>query len=173
AGCNITASQQRLRHAACDFAKHMMQVAFAGTGVRIADGSTALLPVPVHAGDALTPEQRAENEASVHAGWMVHYADVRHSLAGGFYQGWDLHASQLVSRYAAVASFFLEGVEVAGARLQSFLSKAESASLVGGVLDEPATGHGLLGFFLRGIQAGAITEREAMNLTGLSVTEIR
>ncbi|PYP42572.1 MAG: phosphoenolpyruvate kinase, partial [Gemmatimonadetes bacterium] len=33
AGVNITAAHQRMRHPACDFAKHAMQVAFAGTGV--------------------------------------------------------------------------------------------------------------------------------------------
>src|SRR6185503_17362622 len=111
-----------------------------------------LLPVPVHAPDAsLSDEQLAENVASVHAGWMVHFADVRHSLAGGFYQGWDLHAAQLLSRFAAVTSFYLEGVEVAGARLKTFLTKAANASLVGGMMDEPATGQGLLGFFLRGV----------------------
>ena len=43
AACGITAAYQRLRHPACDFAKHMIQAAFAGTGIRIADGSTALL----------------------------------------------------------------------------------------------------------------------------------
>jgi hypothetical protein len=49
---------------------------------------------------------------------MLHFADVRYSLAGGFYQGWDLHGAQLVSRYAAVASFYLEGIDTAGARPQ-------------------------------------------------------
>ncbi|HTE43925.1 MAG TPA: hypothetical protein VK636_01670 [Gemmatimonadaceae bacterium] len=177
AGCGITAAYQRLRHPACDFAKHAMQVAFAGTGIRISDGSTQLLPVPTHVAPAdgtfLTERQRAENTKRVHDAWKLHFDDVRHGLAGGFYQGWDLHPAQLVSRYAAVASFFLEGVEIAGARLQSFLTKAASASLVGGVLDEPATGQGLLGFFLRGIQAGAITQSEAMQLTGLSAAEMR
>ena len=177
AGCNITAAHQRLRHPACDFAKHVIQVAFAGTGVRIADGATAVLPVPVHSAaldsPALTREQRAENESAVHAGWMLHFADARHSLANGFYQGWDLHAAQLVSRYAAVASFYLEGIEIAGARLHAFLNKAKTAALVGGVLDEPATGQGLLGFFLRGMQAGAITEAEASRLTSLSSAELR
>ena len=97
---------------------------------------------------------------------MLHFADVRYSLAGGFYQGWDLHAAQLVSRYAAVASFYLEGIETAGARLNAFLNKAATATLVGGVLDEPATGQGLLGFFLRAMQAGAITESEAVRAHG-------
>jgi hypothetical protein len=175
AGCGITAAHQRLRHPACDFAKQMLQVAFAGTGVRIADGSTSLLPVPIHRGDSssLTDHQRAENAAAVHAGWMVHFADARHSLAGGFYQGWDLHAAQLVSRHAAVSSFYLEGVELAGARLRTFLDKAANASLVGGMMDEPATGQGLLGFFLRAVGAGAITADEAANLTGLSADDLR
>jgi citrate lyase beta subunit len=177
AGCNITAAHQRLRHPACDFAKHVIQTSFAGTGVRITDGSTAVLPVPLHAESSdsapLTSAQRAENETAVHAGWLLHFADVRYSLAGGFYQGWDLHAAQLVSRYAAVASFYLEGVERAGARLNAFLNKAATAALVGGVLDEPATGQGLLGFFLRGMQAGAITEAEVIALTGLSSAELR
>ena len=131
-----------------------------------------MLPVPVHSNPA-SDDERAANVASVHAGWMVHYADVRHSLAGGFYQGWDLHAAQLVSRYAAVSSFYLEGVELAGARLETFLANAANASLVGGMMDEPATGQGLLGFFLRGIAAGAITEDEAMALTSLTADELR
>lgn len=175
-GVNISAAQQRLRHPACDFAKHMIQVAFAGTGIRIADGSTALLPVPVHASDegtSLDEARRADNVASVHAAWRLHFDDVRYSLANGFYQGWDLHAAQLVSRYAAVSSFYLEGVASAGARLRTFLSKAASATLVGGMMDEPATGQALLTFFLRGMQAGAISDREAMDKTGLSATELQ
>lgn len=167
-GVDITAAYQRLRHPACDFAKQMMQVAFAGTGIRIADGSTQQLPVPRNGGDP----KSAENVASVHAGWAVHYADVRHSLASGFYQGWDLHAAQLVSRFAAVSSFYLESVAVAGARLKAFLDRAASASLVGGMMDEPATGQGLLAFFHRAISAGAITANEAATLTGLSSQEL-
>ena len=173
AGSGITAAHQRLRHPACDFAKQFIQVSFAGTGIRIADGSTPLLPVPVHAGESLTAEQRAENESSVHAGWLMHFTDVRYSLAGGFYQGWDLHGAQLVSRYAAVSSFYLEGVDKAGARLKAFLDKAATATLVGGVLDEPATGQGLLGFFLRAMQVGAVTESETVQLTGLTPAELR
>ena len=61
AALGITAAYQRLRHPACDFAKHMIQAAFAGTGVRIADGSTALLPIPIHDAAALSDAQRAEN----------------------------------------------------------------------------------------------------------------
>ena len=45
AGINITAAHQWMRHPACDFAKHFMQVAFAGTDVWLSDGSTTVMPV--------------------------------------------------------------------------------------------------------------------------------
>jgi len=177
AGVNITAAWQRLRHPACDFAKHFMQVAFAGTDVWLSDGSTVVLPVPIHrlapGGSALTEAQRVANAASVHAAWRLHFDDVRHSLAGGFYQGWDLHPAQLVSRYAALYSFFLDGIDAAGARLRNFVGKAAQATLVGDVFDDAATGQGLLNFFLRGLNSGAITEAEALAMTGLTAEEFR
>jgi citrate lyase beta subunit len=171
AGCNVTAAYQRMQHPACEFAKQVMQVSFAGTGVWLSDGSTTVLPVPVHKGDALTEGQRAENVAGVHAAWRMHFDDVRHSLAGGFYQGWDLHPAQLVSRYGALYSFFLEGIDAAGARLKNFVGKAAQATLVGDVFDDAATGQGLLNFFLRGLNSGAITEAEALRMTGLTAEE--
>jgi citrate lyase beta subunit len=173
AGCNITAAYQRMQHSACEFAKNVMQVAFAGTGVWLSDGSTTVMPVPVHKGEALSDEQRAENVAGVHAAWKMHFDDVRHSLSGGFYQGWDLHPAQLVSRYGALYSFFLEGIDAAGVRLRNFVSKAAQATLVGDVFDDAATGQGLLNFFLRGINSGAITEEEALAMTGLTADEFR
>jgi citrate lyase beta subunit len=173
AGCNITASYQRMRHPACEFAKNVMQVAFAGTDVWLSDGSTTVMPVPVHRGENLSSEQAAENLAGVHAAWKLHFDDVRHSLAGGFYQGWDLHPAQLVSRYGALYSFFLEGIDAAGARLKNFVAKAAQATLVGDVFDDAATGQGLLNFFLRGINSGAITEGEALAMTGLTAEEFR
>ncbi|HKP75540.1 MAG TPA: hypothetical protein VJT67_08350 [Longimicrobiaceae bacterium] len=173
AGVGITAAHQHMRHRACDYAKHAMQVSLAGTGVWLSDGSTTVMPVPVHRGDALTPEQQAENRASVHRAWKLHYDDVRHSLVGGFYQGWDLHPAQIPTRYAAVFAFFLESVESAGARLRNFVEKAAQATLVGDVFDDAATGQGLLNYFLRGINCGALTEREALEMTGLTLDELR
>ena len=176
AGINITAAHQRMRHLACDFAKHFMQVAFAGTDVWLSDGSTTVMPVPVHraaSGEKLTGEQTAANTASVHAAWKLHFDDIRHSLAGGFYQGWDLHPAQLVTRYAALYSFFLEGIDAAGVRLSNFVGKAAQATLVGDVFDDAATGQGLLNFFLRGINSAAITEEEALKMTGLTADEFR
>ncbi|MGQ0702482.1 MAG: DUF6986 family protein [Gemmatimonadales bacterium] len=176
ASLNITAAYQKMQHPACEFAKHVMQIALAGTPVWLSDGSTTVLPVPIHraeAGTALTAEQEAANRASVYAAWRLHFEDVRHSLAGGFYQGWDLHPAQLVSRYAALYSFFLEGIEAAGARLRNFVSKAARATLIGDVFDDAATGQGLLNFFLRGLNSGAITEAEALPMTGLTTDELR
>jgi citrate lyase beta subunit len=173
AGVGITAAHQHMRHRACDYAKHAMQVSLSGTGLWLSDGSTTVMPVPVHRGDALTPAQLAENRASVHRAWKLHYDDVRHSLVGGFYQGWDLHPAQIPTRYAAVFAFFLESVESAGARLRNFVDKAAQATLVGDVFDDAATGQGLLNYFLRGINCGALTEREALEMTGLTLDELR
>ncbi len=95
-----------------------------------------------------------------------------HSLRNGFYQGWDLHPAQFVTRYAAVYHFFLGGLTSASRRLKTFVEKAALASLHGDVFDDAATGQGLLNFFLRGIGCGAITENEALE-TGLTIEEMR
>jgi citrate lyase beta subunit len=177
ASCNITAAYQHMQHPACEFAKHFMQAAFAGTDVWLSDGSTAVLPVPVHrqekGGPSLSVDEQVENAASVHSAWRMHFDDVRHSLEGGFYQGWDLHPAQLVTRYSALYSFFLEGIEAAAARLSNFIEKGAQATLIGDVFDDAATGQGLLNFFLRGINSGAITEDEALEMTGLTADELR
>ena len=176
AGVNITAAHQRMRHPACDFAKHIMQVSLAGTGVWLSDGSTTVMPVPLHraaAGGTLSAEQLDANCASVHGAWKLHFDDIQHSLVGGFYQGWDLHPAQLVTRYAALYAFFLDGIEAASARLSNFVGKAAQATLVGDVFDDAATGQGLLNFFLRGVNSGAISEGDAVSMTGLSVDELR
>jgi citrate lyase beta subunit len=171
ANCDITAAHQRMSHPACDFAKHMMKVTFAQTGVALSDGATNIMPVGPHKGQ-LSDAQRAENQAAVFAAWKLHAADVRHSLVNGFYQGWDLHPAQLPTRYAAVYGFFLEGLAPASHRLKNFVDKAAQATLVGDVFDDAATGQGLLNYFLRGISCGAVREDEAL-ATGLSLEEIR
>jgi citrate lyase beta subunit len=175
AGLTITAAHQRMRHPACDFAKHMMQVALAGSGVWLSDGATGIMPVARHriaAGETLTDVQIEENRAGVHRAWKLHYDDARHSLEGGFYQGWDLHPAQLPTRYAAVFTFFLEGLDAAAQRLRNFLAKAAQATLVGDVFDDAATGQGLLNYFLRGVTSGAIPQAEAAAMTGLTLEEL-
>jgi citrate lyase beta subunit len=175
ASSNITAAYQGMTHPTCDFARHMMQVALAGTGIRLSDGATNIIPVGPHRqidGEPLTKSQVNENHKVVYKAWKLNYNDIRHSLKHGFYQGWDLHPSQLSVRYAAVYSFFLEGLEAASHRLKSFMDKAAQATLVGGVFDDAATGQALLNFFLRGISYGALTEKEATE-SGLTLEEIR
>jgi citrate lyase beta subunit len=176
ASCNITAAHQQMSHPACDFAKHVMQVALAGTGVWLSDGATNVMPVAPHRrppdGPDLGEDERRENRAAVHRAWKRHYDDVRHSLVHAYYQGWDLHPSQLPTRYAAVYAFFLEGLDAASRRLKSFTEKAAQATLLGDVFDDAATGQGLLNFFLRGLNCGAITPEEAA-ATGLTLEEIR
>ncbi len=177
ASLDITAAHQHMAHPACDFAKHVLQVSLAGSGVRLSDGATNILPVPPHraaaGGPPLTAAQLDENRRVVHAAWKLHADHVRHSLVGAYYQGWDLHPAQLPSRYATVFAFFLEGLDAAATRLSSFVSKAAQATLVGDVFDDAATGQGLLNYFLRAINCGAIEEAEAVARTGLSIEDFR
>jgi hypothetical protein len=164
-------------HPACDFAKHMMQVSFAGTGIWLSDGATNIMPVPPHRfaeGDTpLTGKQIEENRQVVHRAWKLHYDHIQHSLINGFYQGWDLHPGQLPTRFAAIYAFFLEGLDAASQRLRNFVEKAAKATLVGDVFDDAATGQGLLNYFLRAINSGALKEEEAVELSGLTVEELR
>ena len=176
ASCGITAAHQHMEHEVCDFAKHMMQVTFAGTGIPLSDGATNVMPIAPHRakkdGPALTKEQQAENATVVARSWRLHYKNARHSLVNGYYQGWDLHPAQLPTRYAAVYAFFLESLDAASDRLKNFIGKAAQATLVGDVFDDAATGQGLLNFFLRGVNCGAITEQEALG-TGVTLEELR
>jgi len=172
AGYDITAAHQHMRHPACDFAKHVMKLAFAGTGVALSDGATNIMPVGPHRGPDLTDAQKQENRRVIHAAWRLGADDIRHSLVNGFYQGWDLHPGQLPVRYGTVYGFFLEGQTAASERLHNFVNKAAQATLIGDVFDDAATGQGLLNYFLRGIACGAIREDEAQ-ATGLSLDEIR
>jgi citrate lyase beta subunit len=177
ASCSITAAHQHMTHPACDFAKHMMQVSFAGTGIWLSDGATNIMPVAPHrfseGGEPLTAEQITENRNVVHRAWKLHFDHIQHSLKGAFYQGWDLHPAQLPTRYAAVYAFFLESLDAASERLRNFVEKAAKATLVGDVFDDAATGQGLLNYFLRALNCGALTEEEAVELSGLTVAELR
>ncbi|MEP6698901.1 MAG: phosphoenolpyruvate kinase [Verrucomicrobiota bacterium] len=175
ASCSITAAYQMMGHPSCDFARQMMLVSLAGTGIHLSDGATNILPVGPHRASEnkpLTAEQLQQNRDAVHGAWRLGFNDNLHSLRSGFYQGWDLHPAQFVTRYAAVYSFFLDGLTSASGRLKTFVEKAALASLFGDVFDDAATGQGLLNFFLRGIACGAITEAEAL-ATGLTIDELR
>jgi citrate lyase beta subunit len=137
AALGVAAAYQAMDHPVADHAKAVMQVAAAGTGVPVCDGSTNVLPL----GDT----------AAVRAAWALHARLVRRSLERGFYQGWDLHPAQLPTRFAATFGFYRDGMAVAVARLQAYLARTES-----GILDEPATARALTDYLRRGIDCGAL-----------------
>ena len=172
ASCSITAKYQEMDHPVCDFAHHMTKVALAHTGIWLSDGATNTMPIGPHRGDNLTAEQMQENRAVVHRAWRKGYDHIRHSLWNGFYQGWDLNPAQFPMRYAAVFAFFLESYDDAVERLKTFVDKAARATLIGDVFDDAATGQGLLNYFLRALNSGAINEEEVL-ATGLTLEEIR
>ena len=147
AALGIAAGYQASDHPAADFAKQLMQVAVAGTGAHAVDGSTNVLPVG--------------SREQVHAAWQLHSRLVRRALHRGFYQGWDLHPAQLVTRYVATYAFFRAAVPPAGERLAAYLDRTAS-----GVLDEPATARALASVILRGLDCGAVDEAEVLAAGG-------
>ncbi len=172
ASCNITAKYQTMTHQACDFALQMTRVALGQTGIMLSDGATNVMPVGPHREADLSPWQEVENREAVHHAWKICFDHITHSLANGFYQGWDLNPAQLPIRYAATYHFFLDGYEDTAGRLRNFVDKAAQATLLGEVFDDAATGQGLLNYFLKAMNCGAISEEEVL-LTGLSLEEIR
>lgn len=172
ASCGITAKYQTMDHPVCDFAHHMTKVALGSTGIFLSDGATNIMPIGPHRGDDLTYEQFTENRESVYHAWRQGFRHTTHSLINGFYQGWDLNPAQLPMRYAATYNFFLSSYEDAVHRLKTFVNRAAISTLTGDIFDDAATGQGLLNFFLKAINCGAITEEEAL-ATGLTLEEIR
>ena len=135
----VAAAYQAMDHPVADYAKAVIQAAAAGTGVRLSDGSTNILPVG--------------SDVAVHSAWSLHQRLVRRSLERGFYQGWDLHPAQLPTRFAATYAFFADGVDAAAIRLRRYLDRQSS-----GILDEPATARALAGYLLRGQDCGALDD---------------
>ncbi|HWO08750.1 MAG TPA: phosphoenolpyruvate kinase [Polyangiaceae bacterium] len=170
ASCNLTAAYQTMRHPLCDLAKGMMVLALGGTGLFLSDGATNVMPTGPHKGKELSAEALEQNRRVVHAAWQLTHGNIRHSLEGGFYQGWDLHPAQLPVRYATTYAFFLEGFSTAAERLRNFIDKAAQATLVGDVFDDAATGQGLLNYFVRAHNCGAISDAE-LAVTGLTLEE--
>ncbi len=139
ASVGIAAAYQSLEHPSADFAKAVMQASAAGTGVRLSDGSSNIMPVG----------------AGRDGAWKLHGALVTRSLQRGFYQGWDLHPAQLPSRYAATFAFFRKSLADANKRLSAYLGEGTAE-----IMDEPATARALADFLKRGLHCGAISEDE-------------
>jgi hypothetical protein len=151
--CGIAAAYQSMEHPVADHAKLVMQAAAAGTGVRLSDGSTNVLPV----GD----------RDSVRRGWELHARLVRRSLERGYYQGWDMHPAHLPSRFATTFAFYREGFPAAASRLRNYVGQ-----LGGDVMDEPATARALSDFIVRGLDSGALEAGEVAAETGLEAAAL-
>jgi citrate lyase beta subunit len=153
ASLGIAAAYQSMEHPAADHAKNVMQVAVAGTGVHLSDGSTNILPLG-------EPEQ-------IQAAWALHARLVRRHLERGIYQGWDLHQNQLPTRYLATYAFYREGFAAAAARLRNYVHRFESS-----IMDEPATAKALANFIRRGLICGALTAEEITSTAEISLSTL-
>ncbi|GAA1128518.1 hypothetical protein GCM10009651_09900 [Microbacterium natoriense] len=151
ASLQIAAAYQSMEHPAADYAKQVMQVAVAETGVRLSDGSTNVIPIGENALDA----------------WRLHARLVRRSLERGYYQGWDLAAEQLPTRYLATYAFYREGFPAAAKRLDNYLHGSDAA-----IMDEPATARALARFVVRGLECGAVTEAEVRDAAAATPSEL-
>ncbi|MCA0154951.1 aldolase [Tsukamurella sp. M9C] len=154
ASLGIAAQYQSMEHPAADHAKNVMQLAVAGTGVHLSDGSTNILPIgdPAHVADA----------------WRLHARLVRRHLERGIYQGWDLHPAQLVTRFLATYAFYRDGFPAAATRLRNYVHRIDSA-----ILDEPATARALASFIHRGVTCGAVTAAEVASAAEVTVETVR
>jgi len=146
ASLGVPATAQSLTHPLCDHARHALQVALAGTGVRIADGPTARLPIG--------------SKSEVQEAWKLHMANIAHALASGINQGWDLHPAHLPARYAAVYRFYRDNLQASADRLRNYRERAEQATRFGQAFDDAATVRGLESFLARGVACGAIDPSE-------------
>lgn len=154
ASLGIAAAYQSMEHPAADHAKNVMQLAVAGTGVHMSDGSTNILPV----GD---PD-------NVSVAWKLHARLVRRHLERGIYQGWDMHPAQLVTRYLSTYAFYRGAFASAATRLRNYVHRLDST-----VMDEPATARALANVIHRGSVCGALTADEIETATDLPESTVR
>ena len=153
ASLGVGAPYQAMDHAVADHATSVMQLAAAGTGVPVSHGSTNVLPVG--------------STDAVRAAWALHARLVRRALERGIYQGWDLHPAQLPTRFAATIAFYRDSATTVAGRLAAYLGEASE-----GLLDEPATAAAMAGFLCRGLDAGALTDTEVVDATGVAVADL-
>lgn len=146
ASCGLTAAEQRNDHPVCDFARQLMKIGCAGTGVWLSDGSNNILPMG--------------NEDAVRRSHRISFSQVSNSLMMGYYQGWDLHPGQVSVRYVAMMAFYIRHIDDSLIRLKALLDSAAEATLTGAVFDDIATGQGLLNTVKRALKAGIISQTD-------------
>lgn len=152
----VAAPYQASDHPVADFAKRLMQLAAADTGIEVSDGSSNIVPVG--------------GVAEIERAWSEHARLVRRALEGALYQGWDLHPGHLVTRYLATYSFYRDGFVMAAERLRVHLRANGVES--GPVQDEPATARALALFLMRGVECGALDETEVVSATGSGLADL-
>ena len=115
ASCGVAAAHQSLEHPVADHAKAVMQVAAAGTGVRLSDGSTNVLPVG-HA------RPGGEPRGTTTCGSSGGRSSVATTRAGTCTPRSCRRGSPRRSRSTATAS------TAAAARLRNYVDRRDSAS---------------------------------------------
>ncbi|GAB4584703.1 DUF6986 family protein [Nocardia sp. IFM 10818] len=153
AACGIAPQFQSLEHPVADHAKAVMQAAAAQTGVWVCDGSTQVLPIG-------SPEE-------VRAAVVRHNRLVTRSLERGYYQGWDMGAGHLVTRWLANFTFYRTALGVAAPRIGRYLDRQGGA-----VVDEPATAQALATVVLRGLGSGAFMPDDVTALAPSATVEV-
>lgn len=152
ASLGIISTFQSMTNPTCDFAKHLMQMNLHDLPVFLSDGATTLMPVG-------SPEE-------IKKAWKLSYDNNLNSLRTGFYQGWDLHPGQIPMRYVAIYSIFLKTYQQEKNRSDHFLQKTKQATLTGNQFDDAATYAGLVNFFNRGVDCGALDKSALTFLQG-------
>jgi len=160
AACAVPPGAQSLEHPLADHAKAVLQLAAAGTGVAVSDGSTNV--VPAGSGD------------QVRAAWALHARLVRRALERGLPQGWDLHPGHLVTRHLATLAFYRAQAPEALRRLGGWAAGAgaTTADADSGAVDEPATAQAMAALLVRGIAAGALDADEVAARSGVDAARL-
>ena len=130
AALGIAAGYQAMDHPVADHAKHVMQLAAAGTGVAVSDGSTNVLPVGSTAAGA----------RRLGAALPARPPSLERGLLPGLGPA-PGPAPDPLPRHLRVLPL---GLDAAAGRLRAYLDGA-----AGSVLDEPATAKALAGFLRR------------------------
>ncbi len=146
AACGVPPAHQSLEHPLADHAKAVLQLATAGTGVAVSDGSTNVVP---------SGGEDGSDGDQVRAAWALHARLVARALHRGLAQGWDLHPGHLVTRHLANLVHCAAEVPEAERRLAAWAA-TRAPSSAGAVLDEPATAQAMATLLVRAERAGAL-----------------
>ncbi|MGJ7540838.1 DUF6986 family protein [Brevibacterium luteolum] len=137
------------------FAKESMRLAAALYGIWVSDGSSNLIPTS------------ADPDANARA--ISRHVDlILDALGRGIVQGWDLHPTQLPTRYLANFAFYRTYFGSSAQRLSEYFSRSSGS----GVLDEPATARAMAGLITRGWEVGALSSEEIQQATSLTPPEL-